>query len=382
MARTYGAIYVRIWRDQDFRDLDALEQYMYMTLCSQAKLNRAGLLEYSPRRWAEATRNLTSSDVEVLIKSLVQRRYVVLDEATNELLIRTYVRNDEAWKQPKVMAAVVSASKEIDSPLLRRALFLELDRIPVGELSDTPPANGGLSIRAKVEGYIAQLRVILRDPEPDGPARPARSNQPKSPSGSAPTDTPVMPEARGIDTPRVGEGTRARAHLAPEPVPEPVPEPTPLAYGALFDVPSPAETTAAAPPADEPPPAAEPERNAGTLIGEWLEFRGEERPPGKIIARTGKEVKTLLEDDRIPYDTVRRGLIEWDAKRCDPRTIASFVNQVQGNRPQPAAAAGPRPSATARAVQDGMDLIQRMAAEEGVDLATIIPFPGYRELIA
>ena len=300
MARTYGAIYLRIWRDPDWRTLHYAEQYLYMTLVSQAKLNRAGLLEYSPRRWAEAAVGLSPADVEVIVKNLEQRKYVVLDETTNELLIRTYVRNGDAWKMPKVMAAVVSAADEIDSPKLRRALLLELDRIPLDELSDTPAVNGGTSIRAKIEKCIDQLRALLGGDGPDG-ATQATPAAPCEQTEESPTDISAEPYGKGIDTPPVASGTCVRAHAVPVPVPVPVPTPPFAAPDGPADhfVPDeggadePRRTETAKPPAKRksrarPKPAAEPpdpeagarDKLAREVVAWWWE-RLKIKPAGK-----------------------------------------------------------------------------------------------------
>lgn len=325
MARTFGAVYLRIWRDQDWRTLSHTEQYLYWTLIFQPKLNRAGLLEYSPRRWAEGNSTLTVPDVEATIKSLELRGYVVLDEGTNELLIRTYVRNDEAWKQPKVMASVVSAANEIESPKLRYALLLELDRIPVDELSDSPGPNNGPSIRSKVQKSIAQLRVILGGGHPGGSGGGQRSEGDRTDGYRYPTDTPGIPDAKGIGAPVDTRPVATSQRPAPTPAPEPAPEPAAAkprdeAPLALFD---------AAPAARDDEEAKESELNAGTLVAEWLESRASNRPPKRTIGHAGKELRILLEEDHIPYETVRAGFMAWSRKGSAPSAIASFVNEEQ-----------------------------------------------------
>lgn len=334
MARTFGAVYLRIWRDQDWRTLSHTEQYLYWTLIFQPKLNRAGLLEYSPRRWAEGNSTLTVPDVEATIKSLELRGYVVLDEGTNELLIRTYVRNDEAWKQPKVMASVVSAANEIESPKLRYALLLELDRIPVDELSDSPGPNNGPSIRSKVQKSIAQLRVILGGGHPGGSGGGQRPEGDRTDGYRYPTDTPGIPDAKGTGAPVDTRPVATSQRPAPTPAPEPAPEPAAASVQgsaplALFD---------AAPAARADEEAKESELNAGTLVAEWLEYRKDERPSGRIIGRVGAELKHLLEVDEIPYQVVREGFQAWESKGLDPAKIGSCVNEVQSARRKRAAA--------------------------------------------
>lgn len=329
MARTFGAIYLRIWRNQDFRALSHTEQYLYWALIFQPKLNRAGLLEYSPRRWADANSSMTVHDVEITIKSLEAKQYVVLDESTNELLVRTYVRNDEAWKQPKVMASVVSAANEIESPKLRHALLLELDRIPVEELSDAPGLNGGPSIRSKIEKSIGQLRTILGGDGPDGSGGHRYPTDTPREGYRTATDSPEVPEARATNTPAVPMAIATSQRPAPEPAPEPEPEPFDAASAAM----DPVALFDAAPTARDVEPGKEKPRelNAGSLVADWLEYRGENRPSGRIIGQVGKHLKTLLEEG-IPYETVREGFQAWENKSLDPAKIFSCVNEVQSVR--------------------------------------------------
>jgi hypothetical protein len=50
------------------------------------------------------------------------------------------------------------------------------------------------------------------------------------------------------------------------------------------------------------------------------------------------------------------------------------------DEPDPAYTPPPRPSTTTAAVNQGMDLIERMAAQEGIDLSTLLPSLNPREL--
>lgn len=340
MARTFGAIYLRIWRDQDWRTLGHTEQYLYMSLVCQPKLNRAGLLEYSPRRWADANATLSIHDVEVAVKNLEQRHYVVVDESTNELLVRTYVRNDEAWKQPKVMASVVSAANEIESPKLRYALLLELDRIPVDELSDSPGPNNGPSIRSKIEKCITQLRAVLGG---DGPYDPGRAEAP----GGTPTegyrsatDTPGVPDAKGTRTHADTRAVAPSQRPAPTPAPEPEPEPR-YASGTLFDPPA-----AEAGPADADKPRGNPETDARNklavdLTRQWWEGCSK-KPTGKFVGRQ-QIVYGLLEAEHDPDDiaealrrcgySMTRASAEMHLKRIDEERERSASNVVPFVRP-------------------------------------------------
>lgn len=93
--------------------------------------------------------------------------------------------------------------------------------------------------------------------------------------------------------------------------------------GTLFDPPA---VVATAPSAREDQSAKEPD--AGTLLAEWLEFCGSERPTDRIIGRVGKRVKEILAQG-IAYATVRHALAKWARSGKDPSAIDSFVNEVQ-----------------------------------------------------
>lgn len=119
MARGHGRILASIWEDEDFIALDEGEQRMYQFLLSQPNLNHAGLLPMTLRRWARKARGLTVGTLESRLDALEARRFTVMDTDTEELLIRSFVRNDGVWKQPKVMGAMVSGAQEILSRKLR-----------------------------------------------------------------------------------------------------------------------------------------------------------------------------------------------------------------------------------------------------------------------
>ncbi len=324
MARTYGAIYLDIWRDKDFRALTHTEQYLYWALIFQFQLNGAGLLDYMPDRWAEATSDMTTADVEMTIKSLIAKRYVVHDPSTHELLVRTYVRNSKVWKMPKAFAGVIPAAAQIQSSKLRRVLLADLNKIPLGELSEAPASNGGPSVRAKVDGYLVKLRAVLDDGEPDDPAG-LDEPDPELPEGYEPDAERVsVPNACGTDTDSANPitSTRVRARAVPVQVHVPVQVLTPLAPDALFDVEVPASPThgaakprkAAKPkaPAKAKPPV-DPEvaaRNklAVELAQEWYDAQSP-KPTGKFVAYQ-QIVYRLLEAEHDP-DAVAEAL-----KRC------------------------------------------------------------------
>ncbi|MFD8144759.1 hypothetical protein [Streptomyces sp. NPDC059708] len=225
MARGHGRILTSIWEDADFLDLEEREQRLYLFLISQPNLNHAGLLDLTLRRWARKARSLLSADLEKLLQNLEAARFIVMDEDTEELLIRSFIRNDGVWRMPKVMGAAVSGALEISSKKLQQALLVEMDRVPLDELSDEPAKlrNGseGPSIRQQVQDHIRTLRNAFADRSPD-PSRRGSGTPSATPSGP-PSDTPDEGGPKGSTRGRAP--THVRAAPAPAPTPAPIPSP-------------------------------------------------------------------------------------------------------------------------------------------------------------
>lgn len=80
---------------------------------------------------------------------------------------------------------------------------------------------------------------------------------------------------------------------------------------------------------EEEPPVGE--TTARVILAEYLE-RCAKRPPATVIGQLGKHVKAMLEEGIDP-DDIRRGLSAWMAKRLNPSTLPSVVNEVMNHIP-------------------------------------------------
>ncbi len=94
MPRRYGKVLASIWDDDDFLALSSEAQRLYMFTLSQAKLSLVGMLEYKPKRWADKSATLTVEAVQAAAHELHDARFIVLDERTDELIVRTIMRHD------------------------------------------------------------------------------------------------------------------------------------------------------------------------------------------------------------------------------------------------------------------------------------------------
>ncbi|MFE0104534.1 hypothetical protein [Streptomyces sp. NPDC059009] len=261
MARGHGRILTSIWEDADFLTLEQEEQRLYLFLISQPNLNHAGLLPLTLRRWARKAAGLTVGELERLLAELEQRRFVVVDRDTEELLIRTFVRNDGVWKQPKVMAAMVSGAEEISSAKLRRTLLVEMDRLPLEQLVDDPGARGP-SVRQQVCAHVDRLRQELQGPDQTLARAAPSPGLPDTPEHVSATGTDALPDSPGVSM------TRARAsasHVHP---------PAPASNISFPEPPLPALSSAPEEPIQGQRGVRAPDRTAERFTAAWWDRFG------------------------------------------------------------------------------------------------------------
>lgn len=188
MARDHGRILCRIWQDKEFRQLPRNAQALYMQLVSQKEINNAGVLPLMLSKWAKGCEELTSSSLVADLAALVDGRFIVVDTDSEEVLVRSFIRNDGVIKQPNVFKNALRCAEAVESELIRAALADELRRVR----------------RADADRVASILSPIGRDPEPtpdpSGPVRDDFEN---------PSET--LPEGERVSEPfvhpcGVGEG--------------------------------------------------------------------------------------------------------------------------------------------------------------------------------
>ena len=116
MSGEYGKLYKRAWGDRDFKALTAHEQLQYLKLISQPDVSMAGILTHASMRWAGQTSDLNAADIDRALQGLERARFIAYDRETQELLIRSYIRNDGGWKSPLTMKGDSRSSATLAPP--------------------------------------------------------------------------------------------------------------------------------------------------------------------------------------------------------------------------------------------------------------------------
>jgi len=129
MARKYAQINVSIWQDADFRALPALAKQLYLDLWLHPTLSYAGVADWRPGRFAGLHPDLTTEDILTLARCLEARLFIIPDEETEEVLIRSWVRFDGLLKQPRLSVSYANAYAAVTSNEIRGVLVHEAKKL-------------------------------------------------------------------------------------------------------------------------------------------------------------------------------------------------------------------------------------------------------------
>jgi hypothetical protein len=321
-GRRFAQLEICIWRDKDFRKCSGATQRVFMLLFSQAELSWAGVLTLAVKRWANMAADTTENDVEAALTELVERRFVVIDEETQELLVRAFIRRDEGWKNSKKMwPPVRQAALQVESQKLRQAIAKELGRLPHDlRPNDVPEVIRELVFTDLNGDPIGDTDgVAVTDQTPSTPLPVDNSRNPRS-IGDAVTDA----NSDGI-TPVVGKYVTGVVPTAPTTATSPPPPPS------RFDPPEPSADDAEEAGEGDPPrdPVAELVAAVQTIRPEW----------GTTAVRT--TLDRAREDGR-PWRLASDAMLRV-ARAPDSRSPARLLEQgpwwseaVNGSRARPA----------------------------------------------
>ncbi|MDT0567875.1 hypothetical protein RM704_10405 [Streptomyces sp. DSM 3412] len=303
------------------------------------------------------------------------RLYVeVLDYAPTTLTHREKlalsVLADDARDTTRITWSSVESEK-----ILRRA---QVSRPQIYEVLKALVKKGVLEkVTAGQKNGTAKYRILPlqcpvipdADPDPQGPDSPD-TDGPQSPETPDPrpqlkglenpdTEPDQSPESPDTDAePQCPENPDTDESQCPE-IPDVsvresrTPTLSPLSTGphSVGDPPSstdpqdgtPDEVIEGEPVDDAEAEEAETPVTAQTIVGEWLD-RCSERPPSRVIGQLSKEIRVLLDEDRIHPDWIRRGIARWMQKGLHPATLASVVHEVMNTTGPAGTAPGQQPA--------------------------------------
>lgn len=314
MARSEARITLEIWDDDDFIALDRGEQGTYFFLLSQRDLTQVGVLPLRERRWTRKAGGLTEEAVREHVKALEHGRFVITDEDTGELLIRSYIRRDKVYRQPNVLQAALGHLDLIESPRILAVLAEELRRVAMAD--DIP--EGSVPVLETMLETLGVTDVVPRaESNRKGTGKGSRKGSEKgsekgtgkgSEKGSRKSSE--SPTQMGTSNPRAKDhGERGDVTAVSTDSPSPIP---------LSPIPNPSSEADAVEPVDgsEPgqaddPPDPEPRVDVDHVcrhLADRIEANGSKRP---TITRRWREAARLMidRDERTAEQIVKA--IDW-----------------------------------------------------------------------
>ncbi len=128
MARSEARLQFGCWRT-GLTGLGPHEKLLYCVLLTEPTLNHCGVGAVRMTRWAKDA-SLSIRETEKALAALCDGEWVFVDDDTEELFVRSLIRNDGVVNQPYVLKGALREAVLTSSPRIRVALAAELRKLP------------------------------------------------------------------------------------------------------------------------------------------------------------------------------------------------------------------------------------------------------------
>ena len=200
--RQYALIHRAILDDPSWRCLTRSQQNLYLLLLLKLSTNLCGVVDWRPKKLAVNASDMTVETIEADAVVLEKKLYIVRDEDTDEVLIRSFLRNDAPLKSSKTAIAVRSSYTDTASSKLRGVIVFELQRL----YKEQRDWQGWDQVRALLDlPSIDPRRIVSGGEEAVSDALKRYQESSFSPLRDTSFDTPSDGISQGVsDTPSDG----------------------------------------------------------------------------------------------------------------------------------------------------------------------------------
>ena len=238
MARTESRTKTSIWTNPDFVELTCHAQRLYWMLFSQPTISLCGVLAYTPGRWRGMAADESREAIEESLTELSEAGFIVVDRDTEEVLVRSFMRNDGVWNSPKTRAAATGHIEAVLSEDIRDALSDEVSRLEHPD-QNTPPdrvssaRRNRVSDRSRTRGRAVSDSISVSDSDTTGSETELEllpGEEPIVASPSARKSDPIfdaLTQACGIDPSELSKASRGPVNVALKSIRESSPDVTP-----------------------------------------------------------------------------------------------------------------------------------------------------------
>ncbi|MCZ4557932.1 hypothetical protein O4215_20435 [Rhodococcus maanshanensis] len=219
-VREHARLRLDIWGDDDFRALSVPAQHLYLTLLTEPTLNYAGVADWRPSRIASKAHGWTPAAVNTAGRELAERLFIVVDEATEEVLVRSFIKHDGLMKNPRMVVSMMTAYAGVASDALRGVIVHE-----VRKLHENQPDLSAWTSTISGDRVTVFIRRRPLDPStfPTGYPHAGADVLPFDSGSTSPSTTPSV---KGSITPKPTPKVSPSVKGSPSPTPAPTPTPT------------------------------------------------------------------------------------------------------------------------------------------------------------
>lgn len=129
MAREFAKIKAAIWQDDDFRALPIHAQHLYFVILTDPELSYCGVTDWRPRRMAPKAHQWGLDTIYDAATILTEKHLLIIDEETEEVLVRSFLRHDGVMQHNKLCISATRAFATIGSNHIRGVVVHELKRL-------------------------------------------------------------------------------------------------------------------------------------------------------------------------------------------------------------------------------------------------------------
>ncbi|MDO3335129.1 hypothetical protein [Mycobacteroides abscessus] len=180
MARDHTRINLDIWGDDEFRDLPVDAQNLYWTLWTSPDRTYCGAHDWRPGKLTQCAGDWTVDRIVAAGAVLSERLFLLIDEVTEECLIRSWIKHDGLWRIPNMAVTLANARSAVGSKTLRGVIVHEVKKLVKAE-----PDLGSWK-RDEVAKMLSQRAIDPASVEPFTP--------PPTPPASPPPTRGLTPD--------------------------------------------------------------------------------------------------------------------------------------------------------------------------------------------
>lgn len=211
-GKDHGRMNLDIWGDDDFLDVSPLAQHLYFVLWFSPGLSYCGAGDWHPGRISAKANGWTAFDVQAAAAELSRAagHFLLIDDTTDEFLLRSWIKHDGLWKQPNMAVSMANARADLASRTLRGVVVHEVSKIKRRE-----PGSASWK-RNAVAQMLTQTAI---DPDTVDRYTPF-ANTPVDPQPDPYADSPVDPTEptnRGVGVDPPSTPAPAISPLTPSP---------------------------------------------------------------------------------------------------------------------------------------------------------------------